>query len=75
MELVISVLYNGFIIIGIVMSLKVLFSVFDSLWILLFLDCSSASFMSSSFKNRYALEWPVAEKPEMEEIDFDSQVS
>lgn len=42
---------------------------------LLFLDCSSASFLSSSFKNRYALEWPVAEKVEMEEIDFDSQVS
>ena len=30
--------------------------------------------MSSSFKDRYALAWPLEVQEEMEDIDFDSQV-
>ena len=42
----------------------------------LFAVTQNSSLMSSSFKDRYKLDWPVPEnvEVEVEEIDFDSQV-
>ena len=33
-----------------------------------------SSSLSSSFQNRYSLNWPAVEQEEEEDIDFDSQV-